>query len=105
MEKYIINIANDFSQKLGGRWKRLGPYSGEQFFQDILENNYLKATEHNELLHIYMDGASPYGSSFLDQSFGELGRKHGTQEVKKNIVFHTNIYEWIVDIIRNDLWK
>ena len=105
MEKYTINIASDFSPKLGGRWIKYGPYSGEQFLNDILEKKYLEAKENNEQLHIYMDGASPYASSFLDQSFGELGRRYENHEVKAIIVIHTNLYGWIADLIRDEIWK
>ncbi len=104
MEKYMINIANDFSPKLGGRWQRLGSYSGEQFFEDILKPKYQEARDNQEQLHIYMDGASPYGSSFLDQSFGELGRQYGNNDVKKSVIFHTEIYGWIADYICGVLW-
>lgn len=105
MEKYKIDIANDFSSKLGGRWIRLGPFSGEQFFQDILEKKYLEAKKDGEQLHIYLDGASPYGSSFISQSFGQLGSIYGAHEVKQIVVFHSELYGWIVNIIRDEIWK
>ena len=105
MEKYTINIAKDFSPRLGGRYRRLGKFSGEEFFEEILEKKYLEAKKNNEQLHIYMDGASPYGSSFIGQSFGELGFKYGGSVVKKIIVFHSELYKWIADYIIDDVWK
>lgn len=104
MGKYKIDIANDFSPKLGGRWVKLGRFSGEQFFQEVLEKKYLDAIANNEKLYIYMDGASPYGSSFIDQSFGELGRIHGKSKVKDTIVFNTELYGWLTEYIREELW-
>ena len=86
MEEFVINIALDFSKSLGGRKIEHGLFSGEAFFEKILEKKYLEAKGKEQLLHIYLDGASPYGSSFLDESFGQLYRKKGN-EVVSNIVF------------------
>ena len=105
MEDFKINISSDFNNKLGGRFIRIGTYSGEAFYEKLLEPQYLKAVKANEKLHIYLDGASPYGSSFLDQSFGKLGRTHGKSKVKEVIVLHSSLYEWIIDVITNKLWN
>lgn len=105
MEEYKINIAEDFSPNLGVRYKRLGPFSGEEFYEEILENKFKKAITEGEKLHIYLDGASPYGSSFLDESFGKLARNYSIEEVNKIISFHTVNYKWIVEFIKSNIWK
>ena len=105
MEKYSINIATQFNDKLGGRWKQYGPFSGQEFYEKLLLNKFNEAFEQNEKLHIYLDGAKPYGSSFLDQSFGELSRICGIEKVRNNIVFHTEYYGWIVKFINYEIWK
>jgi hypothetical protein len=105
MEKYIINIANNFSEMLGGRWKKVGPFSGELFYETILRAKYLNATRDNEKLHIYLDGTKGYGSSFLDQSFGELAREFGVEVVRNTIVFHTESFSWNVEYINNEIWS
>jgi len=99
-----INIATDFNKNLGGREKKLGEFSGEEFFEDVLKKKYLEAKEKNCQLEIDLDGASPYGSSFLDQSFGELFRKYN-DDVVSRIVFRTQYYNWIVDYIKQEIWK
>ena len=104
MEEFVINIALDFSKNLGGRKREHGLFSGEAFFEEILEQKYLEAKAVKKLLHIYLDGASPYGSSFLDESFGQLYRKEGN-EVTNNLVFHTEYFSWIVDYIETEIWK
>jgi hypothetical protein len=105
MENSIaINIATDFSKNLGGRWKRLGRFSGEAFYEDILKEKYLEAKGKKCRLEIDLDGASPYGSSFVDQSFGELFRQYGN-DVKNRVEFKTQYFQWIVDIITQDKWK
>ena len=105
MEEYKIDIAQDFSPNLGVRYKSLGLYSGEQFFEDILVKKFIAAKEANAQLHIYLDGASPYGSSFLDESFGRLARTYTNDDVSQRIVFHTINYKWIVDFIKTNIWK
>jgi len=103
MENFKIAIATDFNDALGGRSKSLGPYSGEAFYEEVLKNKFEEAIIAGEKLHIYLDGTKGYGSSFLDQSFGELFRKHG-DKVKNNIEFHTRLFDWIVDYIKTDIW-
>lgn len=105
MEKYKIDIAQDFSPNLGVRYKSLGPHSGEEFYAELLEKRFKTAQDEKEQLHIYLDGASPYGSSFLDESFGKLARNFTIPEVSKIIVFHTINYKWIVEFIKSNIWK
>lgn len=104
MEEFSINIANDFSDKPGGRWKRLGSNSGEEFYETLLQHKFLEAIQEDKLLYIYLDGAKAYPSSFLDQSFGVLGRTYGVDKVKNKIVFKTSTYQWIVDYINDKIW-
>ena len=104
MEKYKIEIATEFSDKLGGRWIKLGPFSGEAFYNEILKKRYDETVLNNEKLHIYMDGAKGYGSSFLDQSFGELARLYTVEKVSSVLVFHTIFFEDIVKYIKEDIW-
>jgi hypothetical protein len=105
MEKYYIKIAEDFSPTLGGRWIKIGPFSGELFYETILKEKYEEAIKNGAKLNIYLDGTKGYGSSFLDQSFGELYRKHDSKEVINTLVFHTQYFESIVEYIKTSIWK
>ncbi|MCH4897056.1 DUF4325 domain-containing protein [Marinilabiliaceae bacterium JC040] len=104
MEKYQINIAKDFSDTLGGRFKKLGPSSGEEFYEEILEKKFLLAKDKKEKLHVYLDGAKGYGSSFLDESFGKLAREYGVDIVLETIVFHTENFKRNVKYIQEMIW-
>lgn len=104
MEKYKIDIAKDFSNILGGRTIKVGPFSGEAFYITVLKEQFQKAFKENEKLHIYLDGTKGFGSSFMDQSFGELAREFGVEEVKKTIVFHTELFSWNVKYINEEIW-
>lgn len=105
MDEHAINIAKDFSPILGGRWIKLGPFSGEEFYNKLLRQKYEEAHSANKQLHIYLDGTKGYGSSFLDQSFGELSRKFGIEEVRKTLNFKTEFFDWVVKYINEEIWE
>lgn len=64
-----IRVAKDFSSTPGGRFKEMGPKSGEEF-REIIEK-YLSSGEH---VTVILDDVEGYGSSFLDEAFGGLLR-------------------------------
>lgn len=105
MENERINIAKDFSSLLGGRYKKIGPFSGELFFEEVLESKYMKAIENNCQLEIFLDGTRGYSSSFLDESFGKLARIFGLEKVRKTLIFRTNDFQWVIDYINQNVWK
>lgn len=79
-----INICKDFSDTPGGRYKREGNFSGEEFRENILLPKYNYALESGEKLSINFDGCFGFGTSFLEEAFGGLVRVHK----KKNILSH-----------------
>lgn len=104
MEEVRIIIATDFTHTPGGRWIKLGPFSGEQFYDDWLLPKYNEAKSHDVKLHLYLDGVRSYPSSFLDQSFGELYRQEGN-DVRDRIVFHAEEKAWVIDYIKSEIWN
>jgi hypothetical protein len=64
-----IKIASDFSPTPGGRFRKMGPKSGEEF-RDLLASHLAK----NEPVVVVLDGVEGYGSSFLEEAFGGLAR-------------------------------
>lgn len=104
MEEFKIVIAEDFSVKPGGRWKNLGSDSGEEFYETVLLPKYENAVVSGEKLHVYLDGVRSYPYSFLDQSFGELARQKGANDVCSQIIFHAETFNWVIDYIKNEIW-
>lgn len=104
MEKFSINIANDFSDKPGGRWISLGANSGEAFYNDLLLPEFKKAIKEKEKLYIYLDGVKSYPNSFLDQSFGELARNYEVLLVSDTIQFRTKTFNWVIEYINDEIW-
>jgi hypothetical protein len=79
----IINIANDYTDSPGGRFRTDGDYSGEDFRETILVPSF----ESGEDLLIDLDGTYGCATSFLEEAFGGLARKYSTKEVLSRIKF------------------
>lgn len=100
-----LNIAKDYSRIVLGRWRRLGPFSGEDFYETMLLPMYCDAVKKGVQLEIELDGTKGYPSSFLDQSFGELAREKGVDNVRSVIVFHANVFQWVIKYIKEEIWN
>mgnify|MGYP001077612533 CR=1 FL=1 len=83
MSEITINIGNEFSKLLGGGKKGVVKYSGEEFREEFLDNNF----ETYDRINIELDGVLGYPWDFLDQSFAELARKYGRAAFLEKINF------------------
>ncbi|HEY3822722.1 MAG TPA: STAS-like domain-containing protein [Polyangiaceae bacterium] len=72
-EAKLIDVGRDFSPTPGGRYRREGEWSGEQFREDVLE----PALQDGGEVIVDMDGVEGFTTSFLDEVFGELVRRYG----------------------------
>lgn len=66
-----IEIGRDYTILPGGRYKKYGPFSGEDFRDSILA----PALRENSKVIVYLDGVKTYMSSFLEEAFGGLIRE------------------------------
>lgn len=66
-----ISIANDFTPFPGGRYKKHGSGSGEEFRETLL----IPALRSRTPVLVNIDGAAGYPSSFLEEAFGGLIRR------------------------------
>jgi hypothetical protein len=71
MSVKTIVIDRDFTHFPGGRYKRHGDFSGEQFRDDVL----VPALRANDHVVVLLDGTEGYASSFLEEAFGGLIRE------------------------------
>ena len=69
-----LRVASEFSPYLGGRYRDDGPWSGEQFREEMLRPRLLDAIERHVILHINFDGVAGMPPSFLEEAFGGLLR-------------------------------
>ena len=84
-----INIAKEFSPVPIGRYRADGDKSGEAFREDILYPKIFIAIKKQESLKIDFTGMYGLASSFLEEAFGGLVRKHhlSPDEVLRTIQF------------------
>ena len=94
-----INIANDFSDTPGGRYKSEGKYSGEEFRENILKVKYFEAKDKGEILEINLDGCFGFPSSFIDESFGGLARELKDTSIFDDVIFISNDQPSLIDFI------
>ena len=81
-----INIAKEFTDTPGGRFKKDGKFSGEEFREEIL----IPLSEKNEKILIDLDGGYGYPTCFLEEAFGGLARKFGSKKVLKTLEFKSD---------------
>ena len=70
-----INIAKDYTPYPGGRYPEDGSGNGE----DFREKHLIPVFNNQESAIIELDGVVGYPSSFLEEAFGGLVRKHNIQ--------------------------
>ena len=104
-----IVIKDDFSDCPGARYRKDGPHSGQEFYDDLLLPKFKEAQSNKEKLMIDLDGVWGYPSSFVSGSFGKLSLEYGADEVLKVIEFISDESETrknrIIDEIKNPTKK
>lgn len=95
-----IYLAKDFSDSPGGRFKKEGKYSGEEFRETLLKPRYIEARQKGEKLYIDMDGCYGFPSSFIDESFGGLAKEYKNYNILKDIEIKCEDEPMIVDYIK-----
>jgi hypothetical protein len=77
--KYVV--AKSFTKFPGGRRRKHGDHSGEEFRETVL----LPLLDQNEFITFDLSGSAGYSSGFLDEAFGEIGAILGYQEARRRI--------------------
>ena len=84
-----INIAKDFTETPGARFKKEGKFSGEEFRKQFLEKHFSNRDD-NYTITIILDGVEGYATSFLEEAFGGLARSFSRNRVKSRLKFISN---------------
>ena len=103
MEKEKIIICTDFSDAPGARYRKDGPKSGEEFYEDLLRPKYLKAKETNTKLLVDFDNVWGYPSSFISGSFGRLSTEFGKEEVFEILEFKSDDDKLLIVKINDEI--
>ncbi len=94
-------LATQFTRFPGGRLRAHGPYSGEQFREEVL----LPLMRRCQHVVIDLTGTIGYGASFLDESFGELGKVMGLKEIRERLALVADDDPTLIDIVWEKIKK
>jgi hypothetical protein len=101
-----IVIASDFSDAPGARYRKDGPKSGQEFYEDLLKPKFQAAKDADGILLVDLDGTWGYASSFISGSFGMLAYEFGGNEVEKHLALKSEedsvLLEKIAEEIRSE---
>lgn len=78
-----ISIANDFTRTPGGRFRKHGSNSGEEFRVALLFPAFTNALERGQQLVVDFDGVVGAPASFLEEAFGGLVRQDSHLDFSK----------------------
>lgn len=99
--KKEINIASDFSCTPGARYITDGDFSGQEFFEKILEPSFLNIKNTTDKLFVNLDNTDGFATSFLDEAFGGLARKYGKDLVLSKIEFISIEEPYLIEEIKS----
>jgi hypothetical protein len=94
-ELIVYNFATQYTRYPGGRLKKHGPYSGEAFREDVL----WPLLQGKAKVHVDLSNTYGFGSSFLDESFGEIGKRLGLLVCKQKLEFSSTDDPSLVDLV------
>lgn len=97
----LIRISKDFSETPGARYKNEGPFSGQEFREDVLRGKYEEAKRLGEKLIIDFDGGYGYPTSFLEEAFGGLARIYKPSAVLEVLEFISNDEPSLIDEVKS----
>jgi hypothetical protein len=84
-----LDVAREFSETPGARNATDGPFSGEQFLEQLLDPRFERALKAGGQLLVNLDGTAGYATSFLEAAFGGLARHHGAAAVRRVLLLKT----------------
>ena len=100
MDNKLIIKVKDFSITPGSRYKDEGDFSGEEFRESILEPKFEEALRIKAKIIIDLDGTIGYGTSWLEEVFGGLARKYGSEKILEIIDFKSDEEPYLVNDIK-----
>lgn len=101
MTHIVYEFAKEFSRYPGGRLRIHGPKSGQEFREDAL----FPLFEKYEFVTIDLSNSNGFGSSFLDESFGELGKRYGMVEIRRRLTIIADDFPMLSQLVWEKIGK
>lgn len=99
-EHIVINIALDFTDAPGARYRQDGPKSGEEFYEELLLPKFKEAQSNGVKICIVFDGAWGYATSFISEAFGRLSEKFDSKSVLERIDFISEEDPFLIEYVK-----
>ncbi len=101
----VIDIPKEFTKTPGWRTYADGPFSGQEFFDKLLKNAFMKSQQEGVKLKVILDGSDGYTTSFLNEAFRLLGKEFGSKFVWDNLVIISNEVPKYIDRIKKGIYE
>lgn len=103
MENFI-KISTDFSPTPGARYRTDGPFSGQEFYEKILQKKFKDSLRSGLKLEIDLDGTFGFATSFLSEAFNRLAMEFGSAIVWDHVKIISNEEPYLIDEIREYIY-
>jgi hypothetical protein len=90
----------EFTRTPGPRKRIEGHGSGEEFLETYLLPRFLEARKLGSTLHVDLNGAAGFPTSFLEEAFGGLARKFGSKVVEATVTVSCEDEPYVEDEVR-----
>ena len=95
-----LNIAREFSDVPGPRFRNEGDNSGQEFLEILLRPKFDEAEKAKKKILVDLDGGCGYPTSFLEEAFGGLARRYSHERVLKVLEFKSDEEPYLISDIR-----
>jgi STAS-like domain of unknown function (DUF4325) len=95
-----LHIASQFSRTPGAGRREVGPKSGQEFREVLLEPAFQRVMAEHAVLLVDLDGGYGYCSDFLAEAFGGLAGRFGATAVHKHLLIKTKDEPYL----EKDIW-
>lgn len=100
MKKIEIIISSDFTDAPGARYRKDGPFSGEEFYEDLMKSKLKSVWDNEEKLYINFDNTMGYASSFISEVFlRAVTDFKDKKKIKEKIIFISEDDPLLIDEI------
>lgn len=103
-----ISVKEKFGRVTGLRHSKISEKSGEDFYHEVLNEEFYKAIKQNKKLLVNLDGIRSYSPSFIDESFGNLVFDFGEEMIKKWLIVKSDEKPFWINSIEGEtipLWE
>jgi len=87
MQTINYNFAQEYSEYPGGRFIRLGDFSGEDFREKVLRRVF---EDNDKIVIDASEIKTSFTPSFLDEAFGALAKEFGLEKFNKTVDLFSN---------------